>query len=547
VTSIANPNLYTQTAEQRLVTHYLREGRIRQAAEIQWPGVVLDDFQVDLLQKLFASNIDEVAIKGCTGAGKGASVAMAINLWFDFHPRTKILITSTSAAHAHSVMLAEVVAWRKRMQHPGEGDILKQSIEAHEHKYVRVINPESGEGFSGHHGPATLFVFDEASGVPELFYKLSITQATKIVALSNPRHSGGWFRNLFSATSPNRTQSIIRAGRRRHCMTIAGPDCMNVRLGRMVIPSQITLKKFNDIMADPDPVHRRVYGLAEFPEQDHDRRLIQPSWLERHEAYWAEQSPDLANITAFGLDIAASQYGDNTVLAAGSQYGVHQLYERVWNEEAGDNPADTMQTVYWALQTAHERYEIDLRAGLVPVCVDADGVGKGVADRLHELGVRVIYFRGNALPNDRKRYFNRRAEAYGELSLRLNPAGPFPAWPFGLPPLEKLREELKAPERIYTNDGVKIKITPKHNRSAKSETTLQKILGRSPDRADAVVYLYAAVQAQTVRRPPKVGRDLVWETIPDDDFAQSYSERAGVRDYVSPEFDEIEDIWPDDD
>jgi hypothetical protein len=261
----------------------------------------------------------------------------------------------------------------------------------------------------------------------------------------------------------------------------------------------------------------------------------------------------LGPITAFGLDVAASQYGDTTVLAPGNAKGVRCLHQRQRTDQ-GDNPADTMQTVAWVILTARQQHGIELTQGYIPICVDTDGVGKGVADRLLELGCNVIYFRGNDRPDDPKRYFNRRAEAYGELARRLDPQGPFMGMPFALPPDEFLREELCAPEKIYSSDAFKFRITPKRLQPGMSEDTLTvtaKLDGRSPDRADAVVYLYEALRRAVRRAPPQIHRDIAW-SLPhdpgadDEDWARPYTERLGIVEYDDPALDIDDALYEDD-
>ena len=127
-----------------------------------------------------------------------------------------------------------------------------------------------------------------------------------------------------------------------------------------------------------------------------------------------------------------------------------------------------------------------------------DGLGKGVGDRLQEQGVWILEFRGNATsPMDSRTYANLRAEAYGELGRRLDPAGPWGDEPWAIPPDQQLREELVASEKTYSSsDGLCFRLTPKRRYAGMSfrGETLQEKLGRSPDTADAVVYLHHAVR-----------------------------------------------------
>ena len=104
-------------------------------------------------------------------------------------------------------------------------------------------------------------------------------------------------------------------------------------------------------------------------------------------------------------------------------------------------------------------------------------------------------FRGNATSKaDPKTYANLRAEAYGELGNRLNPKGAWPDEPWAIPRDSELEEDLCAPERIYTSDGIKFRLTPKAATRNFQGESLQKKLGRSPDKGDAVAYLYHAVR-----------------------------------------------------
>lgn len=451
----------------------------------QWPETVLDDFQQDIIRSFFTPSVTEIFIKGCAKAGKGCAVAIAINLWFLAHPQSKIILTSQRFQHAMEVIFAEVAAWRQRMQFPGPGELRRAGITHHEQHYVTIANPDTGEGFSGQHGPHSLFVFDEATSVPDEFYDLAKTQAKLIVALANPRTLSGWFRRAFPLDSPNKTQTIETPFGKRRCITISGRDCRNVCEGHEVIPNQLAHERFEALMSHPDPRWRSIFALGEFPEEDPECQVILASWLDRHEAAW---HPGIT-VEAFGLDVAASEHGDHTVLTAGGRDGVKEIHKR--------QKADTMETIGWFLSLARDRYGIDLPQQSVPVTVDMDGLGKGVGDRLQEQGVWIIEFRGNATSSvDSRTYANLRAEAYGELGRRLNPVGPWSDKPWAIPPDPQLREELVAPEKTYASDGLCFRLTPKRKYAGMSfrGETLQEKLGRSPDTADAVVYLHHSVR-----------------------------------------------------
>lgn len=453
-----------------------------------WPDILLDDWQAEIIWHILSgqnTDLNEVTIKGCTAAGKGFAVSLGACLWFQAAPECKIIITSQRHKHAHDVMFGEVLKCRKRMRHACPGDNGIQRVRQSEQKYIVTVSPFEVEGFSGQHGPATLFVMDEATAVPEDRWDQAKTQAACMVALANPRTMSGWFRGTFPSASLDKTQVIEISGGRRYVVTVGGSDCMNVREGAAIIPSQITRERYMALKEHPNPRWSRVMADGLFPEEDEDFLVIVPSWLERHLKAWRRD----IHVVAFGLDVAASEAGDRTVLAAGGPGGCASVYEL--------QDVDTMRVVGWVVRMAQDKYGIDLKANSTSVVVDMDGLGKGVGDRLAEIGVHVIEFRGNATSEvDSKQYANLRAEAYGELGRRLDPRGAFPDEPWGLPKDADLLEDLCAPERIYSSDGVKFKLTPKDNpaKNYKGETIRQK-LGRSPDKGDAVVYLYHGVRA----------------------------------------------------
>lgn len=505
-----------QAVRWRVAKEALDAGDPLPMIELQWPGAVLDDFQVDIVRSFFHGGLVELDIKGCTGAGKGCAVSMATNLWFTLHETCKIIVTAATLDHAKDGIFSEIAAWRRQMTFPGAGTLLKSGVQAHERKYLTLANPETGEGFSGHHGPATRFIFDEATAASDEFYELAQTQAKLIVAIANPRTLSGWFRRGFPRHDPNTTQTIPGRMGPKRCITISGLDCRNVREGKEVIPNQLSKQRFEGIMANPDPQYRRIYGLAEFPLEDAEKQVILPSWLDRHVG-----GCDQVEVAAFGLDVAASQHGDLTVLAAGGEQGIRALH--VWRS------ANTMEIVGLVLQTAWS-YGIDLKRGYNPIMVDMSGIGKGVGDRLREQRVKVFEFVGNGTPDDSAHYRNRRAEGYGELGARLDPNGRWPDAPWRLPNDPLLLEELVAPEKVFGSDALRYGITPKERGGTEFRgETIREQLGRSPDRADAVVYLYDIVRRLVLRRKsvPRITRPLIlgdmfpsedddWDEIPDD-------------------------------
>jgi hypothetical protein len=303
-----------------------------------------------------------------------------------------------------------------------------------------------------------------------------------------------------------------------------------------IIPGQTCYDEFMVWYHHPDPFKRNVFGLGKFPDEDPEFQIILPSWVRHCTERWnkwqrlwrrSELNPSspivplprdhyrgfrdepitpepvpanyraeilqrLLPVECFGLDVAASQHGDSTILAAGGQYGVRALHSCQF--------ADTTQTVEWVLDTARQTYGIELTKGDSPVAIDwGGGYGNAVGDPLRKRGVKVIEIHGNATSDvDPQRYGNKRAELYGELGRRVDPAGDFAESPFALPDDQELREELAVHQKVFAGrDGQKFYVTPKDRRGASENfkgKTIKEILGRSPDKADAVVYCYGALR-----------------------------------------------------
>jgi len=454
-------------------------------AELLGRSVRIDDFQMNLISCIVGLQHAEVAIKGAASAGKGCAISIGVVLFYYLYHDALVVMTSASFDHVRKVIWAEVKRWLADSVVEVDGKVLKEMVDGGPKRYIKLANPDSDEAFAGHHSEHVLFVFDEATAVSDDRYQLAKTQAHCIVAAANPRTLSGWFRSLYPNVNTDVTQDIDTPMGARRVITVSGADCANVRLERNIIGGQIDKKRYNGLLQQDDQRWVDVFAHGKFPKEDEEKQIILASWLDRHTEAWHEELP----VQAIGLDVAASKKGDETVLAVGGEAGVAHIHTV--------RRSDTMETVGWVMSLVGDLYSIDLSLGQTPVCVDVDGLGKGVGDRLKELGVWVVPHVGNSpSKEDPRRYQNFRAETYGELARRLDPTGAWGEDTFALPSDHKLLEELVAPEKIIASDGVRFRITPKdvHSGRKNNVLSLRDKLGRSPDRSDAVAYMYVAVR-----------------------------------------------------
>jgi hypothetical protein len=491
------------------------------------PVLRLDWWQRLVLAAFFDASIGEIYIKGCTGAGKGASTSMGTCLWYDVNDVAKIALSGRDRMHALATIFGETKSFFMKMKSPANGRILGESITESEMHYIKVLNPDpssptAGEAFSGAHGPGTLTLFDEATVHPDAFFENAERNSRKVIALANPRTLFGRFRSAFKPLGPNIDKIGVVPGPlgNRLLVTVDGLDCMNVRHKRLkkpvapiggieidgvqyaegslipkdahakaapLIPSQMDLQQFMGAKSMPNQNLVNVFAHGKFPIEDASKQVILASWLDRHVAAW-EATKDSLPVECFSFDVSRSTDGDSSCLGVGGIKGCKALIE--W--QSADLTFHCDEIERHALG-----YGVNLRLGRNPIVVDCDGIGAGVADILASRGVWVIEFKGNVpIRVDPRRYANQRAEAYGVVGRRLDPGDQWGSEAWAIPQNQKLLEELVAPEKVYPpSDAFRFHITPKVSPPGRDDVvSIRKKLGRSPDRADSLVYLFHGVR-----------------------------------------------------
>ncbi len=569
-----------QAAEIELARRQFLAGDPLPYVRLQWGDkVILDGFQIDILKSMADPLIREIWVKGNTGCGKGAVAAIGVCAYFDLFADARVVITRDKYETAVSVMLSEVAKWFRRMRFPPAARVQNERIVDADNQQHAIVcaNPLQPEGFAGVHSEHVLFLFDEATSVPSERFDLANTQATKFLALFNPRTTDGPCRAVFGHDDPDRTQTVLGPYGRRRLITIGGMDCLNVRskcLRRAVsppggieinehqyaagdpisredfacrspiIPGQTCYDEFQGHLQNPDPDWVAVYAHGRFPQEDPERQIIRGKWLaapgrlwQRFNRVW-ERTKDRHNkkflqrilnkwhpVEAFGLDIALSAAGDESVLTAGGSRGVRQQHTFRFK--------NARELVNWVIETAKESYGVHLTRGGIPVGVDCDGLGLPIAQMLAEKSVRVIEIRGAATSEvDPKMYVNFRAEAYGQLGVRLDPENKWaydlltedqaskfaaPGDPgssarggeltsrsdrpmvFMIPPDPELHRQIRAHEKIFpVSDSMKFKVTQKDkspgNEDDNKIRSVKEKIGRSPDHSDSLVYFDRALQ-----------------------------------------------------
>lgn len=318
----------------------------------------------------------------------------------------------------------------------------------------------------------------------------------------------------------------------RKVIRVRAEDSPNVRLGmaekkaghpitdRILVPGVVTYLDYLKRRSTWDPIMQCIGLDGEF-YQGQDIMLFPPQWLNLAEEYALTLSLQGRSAEAIGVDSAEG--GDNTAIAAIDRFGLLELVSVKTPDTSVINDIILGLMRKWHLpQEKADR-----------VLLDAGGGGYEHANQLRRKGfnVRAIRFgaavtteirSGMTLVKERKdqveekyTYKDVRTEMYAMFSQRLNPDN---KTPFGLPanllnrPREdggsNLRRQLTVIPKWYDENGRQY-LPPKRLKSDAGESnrqSLEKMLGCSPDEADALVLAnYGLMKPVLPRRAGLVG------------------------------------------
>lgn len=327
----------------------------------------------------------------------------------------------------------------------------------------------SATGVQGLHAARLLILVDEMPGVPAPIVTALVNTATDdgnvIAGFGNPDHQAD-------------PLAVFGRMKRVQAIRISGLDHPNVVTGETLVPGAVSRSSIQmraDEYGVDSPLYgSRVRGIA--PEQAEDA-LIKRAWVTAAQARWADAMAAGMGKRwpiAYGVDPSNSDAGD---LAAVARFQGPVCTE-VTASRCPD--ANVLGTRVW-LQ-AHGEDVPPSHIG-----VDSIGVGAGTVNEINRLAPEYCAgLNGGAAPimrvsklgdgegwaSDANQFRNLRAQMYWQLREDLRRDR------IALPPDAELVEELVAP--TYEVTGGKVQLEPKDDIRAR--------LGRSPNKADAVVY-----------------------------------------------------------
>lgn len=405
-------------------------------------------YQRDIFRRVAKNSRN--ALHGPRGLGKTASLANII-LWFATTREArgigwKVITLATSWAQLINYLWPEVHKWSGRVKLPGDvplfnnNELLLRSISG-SHGRAFAVGAKDRNRIEGGHAEEVLIILDEAKGITrEIWDALEGVDAqgknVLFLATSTPGMPVGRFYDICVQKPGYRDWAV------KHVT-------LEEALESGMISEEWVERRRLQWGEDSPMFKQHVLGL--FAGVD-DNALFRDTWLNDSMAKTAEDIPPIQT----GADIA-ERGADETIFAAYTGEAITRLEEVV---------SDDLMEITGMLLRLNEG------VGNPPMAVDGLGLGAGVISRMEELNFHPLRFVSSGSAHDSDTFYNARAEAYWLVRELLRKGLLI------LPDDDLLKEEFLAQMLKPRSDGL-IQLVDKRE--------IAKLLGRSPDRADAVV------------------------------------------------------------
>jgi phage terminase large subunit len=426
---------------------------------------------------------EQVAAKTGHKIGKSLLASGLAYWWACTRPGSLVIITAPSAEQVKDIIWKEMRLLHKRLRDKIGGVMpLDPMTGLHmtNGSIVKGLATNTPERVAGRSGQSVFVVIDEASGYPDTLYEALETSAAggddelegageaKILAIGNPTQTSGWFFDIFRTANPDWSRHTVSSEETPN--VIAANDNGG---GHRVIPGLATLSFINKLRRkygpDPDthPVYMvRVKGL--YPERS-SNSVVALSDVDKatSEARRARtRKPPAPYEATLGVDVA--RFGDDDSAIA-------SCIENWTGPMASFSGLNGPHLAAEVLKVARVFIAEGRR---VRVNVDGNGVGASVLDALIAFDevkagkMYVVDIQAGAKPDleNEDNYFNLRSQMWFGLATYLAEGGT-------LPDDGELERECLAPTYRVDEKG-KIRVAGKDE--------IKKVLGRSPDLADAM-------------------------------------------------------------
>lgn len=409
-------------------------------------------------EKIFAAaDAGERRIAVRSGHRIGKSLANAILLWHHLICRfpQKSAVTAPSEKHLFDALWAEFRAlgnrftadyqWLRPLYEITAERAVFASHPAESFVSIKVSRPEQTEALQGMYSENVLLVADEASGIPEGTFEAAMSSMANpnvlFVMTSQPIRTAGFFADAFLKQPEmwwRRTVSSLDS-------PFAHADYI-----------RFVKEKYGE-----DSNAYRIRVLGEFPTAEDDK-VIPRDLIVAATQRQVAISPTAP--TVWGLDVGIVA---RSALAKRRANGLLEPV-RHWRK------LDTMET---AGRVKHEWDVTPEKDRPVAICIDAIGLGRGVADRLRELNLPSRAINVSETPAlIHPHYKDLRSELWFAVREWLANRDTI------LPDQEELIDELASPDIKYYSSG---------KTGAETKDSMKRRGIESPDLADALALTFA--------------------------------------------------------
>lgn len=289
----------------------------------------------------------------------------------------------------------------------------------------------------GYHAPYLLVLVDECYGLDDIVYDPLTSTMTDPMAiailLGNPSKNYGYAYNC------------------RHKLAKYWVTLTMSALDSSIVSSDYVNQKRDEYKDNENLWRVNLLGLPPTAEAD---GLIPFDKIQQ-----SIEKPipeELDDLTILAVDIGGGGDTSDAVVMVGDRLKHIARY----------NSRDMMEVVRW-IEEQIDRYDPD------HIGIDGIGLGRGVYDRLRQLGYRVTFVDSRGASTDKRRYKNYRAELYWKLAQR------FIEGLISIPDDQLLIEQLSMIKRKVTDDINVIQIKSKED------------MAYSPNSADALMMCMA--------------------------------------------------------
>jgi hypothetical protein len=456
-------------------------------------------------EEAFFSEADVLLYGGAAGGGK---TDLAIGLAILRHQETLFIRREAKQLGAVLDRIANVIDPTRKGYSGQDGRWLIPEWDGCRRQVVIGSTPALGDELKYQGRPRDLLVIDEAANMLEAQVRFlmgwvrSTTpgQRCRTLLCSNPPTSedGYWLTQMFGAWLDPMHENPALPGELRWYAMIDGreievPSGKKFRHGgeevipqsRTFIPAKLDDNRFlrdtgyrATLQALPEPLRSQMlYGDFSAGREDGEYQVIPSDWVQAAMDRWEELPFDPNSVSNCGVD--PSRGGrDDTVVAYRQGWHFHQL--QVWPGHEIESGNAVASKVIDQVGTSY-----------CPVHVDVIGIGASVVDSLEMyIPARVVPVNAASKSADKDwagvlTFSNKRAELWWNMRDLLNPAN---GQDVALPPDQILKAELCSPTYSLGPTGIKVE----------SKDDIKKRLGRSTDRADAVLMCAERVSSMQI-------------------------------------------------